>query len=145
MAAAELALAAGFPGDARAFLAEAPAEGGAAERRKRLADMAARQSAADVQALGAFAREAAAAADGRAWEKLGQAYASYGRHDEAVAAFDKALAKGGLDHPEDAQLHLGIACLNAGQTARARQVLAGITAEGGAAELARLWLLRGAS
>jgi hypothetical protein len=144
--AAERALAEGFPGDAKSFLDEGFRAGllGAgprAERQKRLADMASRQAAEEAASLDRLAKEAESAGDGRAWVKLGEAYSSYGRNEQAIAAFEKGLAKGGLKHPEDARLRLGVACLEAGEAARAREVLNSITGGDGAAVIARLWLL----
>jgi outer membrane protein assembly factor BamD (BamD/ComL family) len=146
--AAERALAAGLPGDAKAFLdagyrAGVLGKGAQAGRQKRLADMAGRQSAEDAKTLARLAKEADAAGDGLAWEQLGEAYASYGRHDEAAAAFEKSLKKSGLKHPDDAKLRLGVACLRAGQAAKAKDVLASVSGDDGAAELARLWLIHG--
>jgi hypothetical protein len=146
--AAERALEAGFPGDAKAFLAKGAADGilgaGAqAERQKRLADMADRQAASDLASLAQQQREAGAAATGLPLEKLGEAYASYGKYDEAIAALTKAIAKGGLHNPDDAKLHLGIAYLRAGRPADAKPVLAGIAGDDGTRTLAQLWTIEG--
>jgi tetratricopeptide (TPR) repeat protein len=143
---AERALAAGFPGDARAFL-DHGLHGGAldggptAERVRRLADLAARQAADDTNRWSAQAVDAAAAANGAAWDALGEAYASAGDTGAAIAAFEKSLREGGLPHPEDATLHLGIACLRAGQVDRAKQLLSSVAGRDGTADLARLWLI----
>jgi tetratricopeptide (TPR) repeat protein len=144
--AAERALSEGFPGDAKSFLddgfrAGLLGAGARAEREKRLADMASRQAAEDAKSLDRLAKEAESARDGLAWVKLGEAYASYGQHERAIAAFEKGIAKGGLEHPEDARLRLGVSCLKAGQAARAREVLNSISGGDGAAAIARLWLL----
>jgi len=144
--AAELALAEGFPGDAKAFLAKgfgagAFGTGATADRPKRLADMAARQASDDVKLLPQAATEAASASDGTAWEKLGEAEASYGDGAAAIAALEKGIAKGGLKYPDDAKLHLGMAYLQAGQAAKAKSLFAEITGADGTRDLARLWLI----
>ena len=55
----------------------------------------------------------------------------------------EGLQKGGLKHPDDAQLHLGIAYLDAGQKDKAEAALGAVTGNDGARELAQLWLLAG--
>ena len=142
--AAETALEAGFPGDARSFLQKGLAAGvlgkpPAAEREKRLLDMAQHQSDEDTKGLAAQAREADAAKTGLALEKLGEAYLSYGRFGDAAAAIEKSLAKGGLGHPDDARLHLGAAYLGAGDATKANAVFAAISGKDGAADIARMW------
>jgi tetratricopeptide (TPR) repeat protein len=148
MEAAQLALQAGLPGDAKTLLDKGYAagvlgKGAGAERQQRLSAMAGRQSADDVKTLPQLAREAEAAPDGLPWVKLGEAYASYRRYDEAIAAFEKGLKKGGLKHAEDAKLHLGIACLQAGRKDKAETVLGAVTGTDGVRDLAQLWLLAG--
>jgi hypothetical protein len=144
--AAELALQAGFPGDAKAFLDKGYAagvlgKGQAAERQKRLADMAKRQSDEDVQGLAAQAKEAEGAANGTALAKLGEAYTSYGRFADAGAALEMSIRKGGLANPDDVQLRLGVAYLKGGQSAKAKAALSAVRAQDGASDLARLWLI----
>jgi hypothetical protein len=144
--AAELALAEGFPGDAKSFLETGTAagilgKGVAAERQKRLVDMATRQASDDMKLLPQASTEAETASNGIAWEKLGEAEASYGHADAAVAALEKGIAKGGLKFPDDAKLHLGIAALRAGQPAKAKALFADMTGTDGTRDLARLWLI----
>lgn len=143
--AAEVALTAGFPADAQAFLdhgfrAGVLGVGPQAARHQRLADMAARQAAEEAQALPRRAHEADSAV---AWQRLGETYASHGMDAPAIAALEKSLQNGGLSNPDDATLRLGMVCLRAGQTARATTLLASVRGADGAAELARLWLIRG--
>jgi len=146
MTAAELALEAGLPGDAKSLLEKGYAvgalgKGAGAERQQRLAEMARRQSAEDAKGLPALVKEAEAAATGLPWVKLGEAYASYARYDEAIAAFDKGIARAGLKHPEDAKLRLGVACLQAKQPERAQAVLGSVAGADGTQDLAQLWLI----
>ncbi len=146
MQAAQLALLAGLPGDAKSFLDKGYAagvlgKGDGIEREKRLADMASRQAGDDVKSLPQLGAEADQASNGLAWVKLGEAYASYGQYDKAVDAFQKGLGKGGLQNPDDAKLHLGIAYLQAGQKAKAKEVFAGLSPAADIRDLARLWLI----
>jgi len=147
MEAAQLALQEGLPGDAKSLLDRGYAagvlgKGGEAERQQRLVALADRQAAEDIRTLPQQARDAEAAATGLPWIKLGDAYASYGQYENAIAAFEKGLAKGGLKYPEEAKLHLGLAHLKAGQRAQARAVLGSVGGADGARDLARLWLIK---
>jgi hypothetical protein len=146
--AAETALAAGFPGDAKSFLDKGFAAGilgtpTSADRAKRLQEMAQHQSDDDTKALSSQMQEAQAAKTGLQLEKLGEAYLSYRRYGEAAAALEQSLAKGGLDHPDDARLHLGMAYLDAGNVAKANAAFAAISGSDGAADLARMWRATG--
>jgi hypothetical protein len=146
--AAQRALLDGLPGDAKSFLDKGFAagvlgKGTDAARQQRLAAMAQQQASDDQKGLAAKAKEAEAARSGLPAVQLGEAYASYGRYAEAIAALEQGLEKGGLDHPEEAKLELGIAYLAAGNKAKAASVLSGIAGEDGARELAQLWLIAG--
>jgi tetratricopeptide (TPR) repeat protein len=146
MEAAQLALLAGLPGDAKAFLDKGAAsgalgKGAGAEREKRLADMANRQASNDQQSLPQLATEAGAASNGLAWVKLGDAYASYGQYDKAIDAYQKGIKKGGLQSPDDAKLHLGIAYLLSGQKAKAKESFDALSPKDATRDLAQLWLL----
>lgn len=147
--AGERALALGFPGDAKSFLRKGYAvgvlgKGSEAAREKRLVDLAERQSEEDMQGLPAQADAASASSDGLAFEKLGEAYASYGQYDTAAKAFASSLKKGGLKYPGDAELHLGVTDLAAGRTAQAREILNRVRGADGTEDLARLWLIKSA-
>jgi hypothetical protein len=146
MEAAQLALQAGLPGDAKAFLDKGYAagvlgKGAEAERQKRLAEMARSQSAEDIKGLAGLPKEAEGAATGLPWVRLGEAYAGYGRYDEAISALQKGIAKGGLDYPDDARLHLGIAYIDAKRAEKAKATLSAVRAADGAQDLAQLWLI----
>jgi tetratricopeptide (TPR) repeat protein len=148
MEAAQRALLAGFPGDARSFLdrgfaAGVLGKGADAARQQRLAALARRQSSEDLKDLPAQAKEAEAAHQGTRWVKLGEAYQSYGQYGAAIAALQKGLKQGGLADPAAARLNLGIAYLKAGRRADGEAVLRGITDRAGTGDLARLWLLAG--
>jgi tetratricopeptide (TPR) repeat protein len=64
-----------------------------------------------------------------------------GQAKQGLAAMDAAIAKGGLDHPDQAQLHLGEAYYMAGDKARAVQTFRAVKGTDGSADLARLWVL----
>jgi tetratricopeptide (TPR) repeat protein len=148
MQAAQLALLAGLPGDAKSFLDKGSAagilgKGATAEREKRLADMAGRQAGDDLKSLPQLATEADAASTGLTWVKLGDAYASYGQYDKAIDAYQRGLKKGSLQNPDDAKLHLGIAYLQSGQKPKAKDELDSVAGKDGTRDLAQLWLIEG--
>ena len=145
--AAELAIQAGFPGDAKIFLDKgfdsgALSAGATAARTKRLSDMASRQAADDVKTLPQEEKAAQAAASGNDLIKLGDAYISYGQSDKALAAYQAGIQKGNLKFPDDAKLHLGIAQFQAGQKPAAQKTLKSISGADGTQDLAKLWLLQ---
>jgi len=146
MEGAQLALEAGLPGDAKTLLDKGYAagvlgKGADATRQQRLADMAKRESAGGDDGLARLAREAETEATGLSWIKLGDAYASDGRYESAFAAYQKGIAKGGLAHPDDAALHLGLAYLAAKQGEKARATLSAVSGGDGTRDLAQLWLI----
>jgi TolA-binding protein len=143
---AQLALQQGYPVEAKKVVEQGYASnilgsGSDAERQKRLRDLVARQFADDQKTLAAGDAQAAAAKDGNALVNVGFNHALNGQYDKAIALIEQGIARGGLKHPDDAKLHLGIACLMAGQKAKAEQVLKSVQGSDGAADLARLWLL----
>jgi tetratricopeptide (TPR) repeat protein len=148
MQAAQLALLAGLPGDAKAFLDKGAAagvlgKGATAERVKRLADMADRQASDDVKSLTQLGAETDAASNGLASVKLGDAYASYGQYDKAIDAYQKGLKRGGLQQPDDARLHLAIAYLQNNQKPKAKDSFDAVLGKDGSRDLAQLWLIEG--
>jgi hypothetical protein len=64
-----------------------------------------------------------------------------GQTKQGLAAMEAAIAKGGLDHPDQAQLHLGVAYYVAGDKVRAVQTFRAVKGSDGSADLARLWVL----
>jgi Tfp pilus assembly protein PilF len=146
MEAAQLALLAGLPGDAKAFLDKGAAagvlgSGAGADRAKRLADMASRQASDDQKSLPQLASEADAASNGLAWVKLGDAYQSYGQYAKAIDAYQKGLKKGGLQNLDEAKLHLGIGYLLSGDKAKAKESFADLSGKDATRNLGQLWLI----
>jgi tetratricopeptide (TPR) repeat protein len=70
----------------------------------------------------------------------GGAYMGLGQYDKAMAAYDKAIAAGGLA-ADQARVFKGIAALKAGKTAVGKQVLDEVSEKGGMQEIAHLWWL----
>ncbi|MFM0249937.1 tetratricopeptide repeat protein [Paraburkholderia sediminicola] len=64
-----------------------------------------------------------------------------GQAQQGLATMEALIAKGGLEHPDQAQLHLGEAYFIAGQKAKAVQAFRAVKGDDGSADLARLWVL----
>jgi hypothetical protein len=68
-----------------------------------------------------------------------QVFAGQARH--GLATMEGLIAKGGVTHPDQAQLHLGEAYFFAGQKQKAIQTFKAVKGDDGSADLARLWVL----
>jgi tetratricopeptide (TPR) repeat protein len=127
----------GLPAEAKAILTKGNKTGD-------LLNQANMFLAGDQQVLSALAAEAAKQTNGEIDVKLGESYYTYGRFDEAVAAIQKGIEKGGLKDMTDAQTTLGIALLAAGKKADAVAALDKAAAAGGAGgQVAHVWSLYG--
>lgn len=143
---AQLALALGFPGDAKTVLDKGFANkvlgtGTQKDRETRLLNLANENSAKDKKGLAAFEKEAVADANGEADLKLGEAYESYGEHEKAIEIIKRAIKKGGLKSPDEAQLQLGIALYNAKRTSEAIAAFKAVPADSKLGSIARLWII----
>ncbi|WP_109809435.1 tetratricopeptide repeat protein [Sphingosinithalassobacter portus] len=90
------------------------------------------------RALSAYESEAASAADGQAAAQTGDAYLASGDYAKAVALYQMALQKGGVDANE-VNLHLGVAHAKAGDLASARTSFDAVTGGGPIGDLAKFW------
>lgn len=145
--AAQLALQAGLPAEAKRFIDAGYAAGllgtgPDAERHKRLKDLAAKNLAADIKTLGQEDAQAAAAKDGMALFNAGYNYVLHGQLEKGLAMMETGLGKGGFKRTEDARLQLAYAYHLAGQPQKSIQALKKISGADGAAALARLWTIR---
>ncbi|HQR71929.1 MAG TPA: hypothetical protein PLE54_15060 [Burkholderiaceae bacterium] len=139
----QLALQNGQAAEARSVIDEGFArgvlgKGAEAERQKRLQALAI-QKATDAPKDLAKA-EAENNLDANALVRIGMAYVGLGQFDKGIALIQSGITKGGLKHPDEARLHLGIAYLRAGNKAKAAEALRGVKGTDGSADLARLWL-----
>ena len=92
--------------------------------------------------LNALAAEAAKQTNGEIDVKLGESYYTYGQYDQAVAALEKGIQKGGLKDAADAQTTLGIAYLAAGQKDKALAAFdQAQKAQGAGGQVAHAWWL----
>lgn len=150
MDATQLALKKGLPKEAESFLNEGFRKnllgrdsGGNVDRHERLREMVARKIAEDEALHEVGEREAAEQPGGDALVVTGLNYVTYGQYEKGLALMEEGLAKGALEYPRQARLHLGYAQLLAGREQAALETFGDIEGEGGEAELARLWLLAG--
>ena len=144
--AAQYALQAGFPVEAKKFLdagyaAKQLGSGADAERHTRLKDMTAKKLAEDIKSLGQDDGKAAKAATGDALLNTGLNYVLHGQADKGLPMMSQALQLGGFKRGEDARLHYGVALILAGQKSKALETLRTVRGNDGTAELARLWML----
>ena len=147
MEAAQLALQAGFPAEAKKFVDAGYAAGQLgtgpeAARHQRLRALTLKSLAEDKQTLGQDDARVAADKDGAPLLNTGLNYVLYGRVDKGLAMMAQGMKKGGFRHPDDARLHLGYAYQLAGQKQKAVQEFKSVHGADGAAALARLWVIR---
>ena len=148
---AQLSLQAGVPAEARSVVdqgikAGVLGTGPEAGRHQRLRDLAVKQETESKANLANLTAEAEGFKEGDGLLKVGNAYVSIGEIDKGIDLIQKGIAKGGLKHPEDAKLRLGMAQLHAPKTkSAAMQTLRGIKSNDGAADIARLWTLLGSA
>ena len=148
---AQLALQERLAGEAlriieQGYKAGALGTGAEAERHQRLKDLALKREAELKASIAGQASEAAAQNDGEDLVKVGWAYVTLGQADQGIALIEKGIAKGGLKHPDDAKLRLGMAQLQSAKAkAKANQTLRSVRGTDGVADVARLWIVLGSS
>jgi hypothetical protein len=143
---AQLALQAEFAAESKQVLDKGFASGvlgtGAqAERQKRLRELVAKRLDEDKKSQAEEERQALAAPDGNGLVNVGMNLVFNGQTAKGLQLMQQGIAKGGLKRPEDAKLHLGIAYLIAGDSAKAQATFKTVSGSDGTADLARLWAL----
>lgn len=127
----------GLPKEAIAVLTKGNKTG---DLLKQANDLAAR----DEKTLPDLAAEAAKHMDGEIDVKLGESYYTYGRYDDAIAALQKGIQKGGLKDTADAETTLGIVLMAAGKKDQAvAEFDKAAAAQSAAAQVAHVWTLYG--
>lgn len=144
--AAQLALQAGFPGEAKSFVDEGYKKnllgaGADAARHQRLKDLVTKKITEDKATLAEGEKAAAAQATGDALVATGFNLVAYG-DAKGLTLIEQGIKKGGLKYPEHAKLHLGYAQLLAGKKDAAVRTFATIKGNDGARDLGRLWTLQ---
>jgi hypothetical protein len=144
---AQLSLQASLPAEAlriidQGYKTGALGTGPEAARHQRLKELAVKKEQEQKASIAEQASDASATSDDLL--KVGYAYVTMGEADKGIALIEKAIAKGGLKHPEDAKLRLGMAQLQSAKgKAAAAQTLRSIKGTDGVADIARLWLVVG--
>jgi len=149
---AQLALAAGSPGEAvsvlsKGFASNAFTEKADQNRNQHLLDSAKKQMATDQPTLAKTEADAAAAPTGEKLVGVGVGYFGYGDYAKASKDIAAGLAKGSTKDPQDARLLLGIAQLKAGSKEEAVRTFRQVKGDPALERLATLWLIhaRGAA
>jgi hypothetical protein len=143
---AQLAIQAGLPLEGKqvvdkGFASGVLGTGAEAERHKRLRDLVTKKLDEDQQARAANEKQALAEKDGSALVNLGFNQVFGAQAAQGLALMQQGMAKGNLKRPDDAKLHLAIAQLMAGDSAKAQASLKTVAGTDGTADLARLWAL----
>ncbi|MEC5216834.1 hypothetical protein RCH09_001787 [Actimicrobium sp. GrIS 1.19] len=141
---AELALQANLPAEAssvleQGFAASLLGTGAQAAKHTKLRTQARNQAAADQKVLTESEAPAQKAASGTALVNIGTNYLGQKDYPRSISLIEQGIAKGGLKHPEEAKLHLGMALQLSGDKAKAASVLKSVQGRDGGADLARLW------
>ena len=144
----QLALQAGFPGEAKKVVDEGYANGALGkgtdvDRQKRLRDLVEKRVAENQKIITGSADEAAgnAAKDGNALVNLGYNLFTSGQVTKGIGLMEAGIKKGELKRPDDAKLRLGTALIQSGQKAKGAQVLKSVQGTDGAHDLANLWVI----
>ncbi|MEO8383693.1 MAG: hypothetical protein ABI583_00515 [Betaproteobacteria bacterium] len=144
----QLALQAGYPGEAKKVVDEGYANGALGkgddvDRQKRLRDLVEKRVAENQKTISGGAEVAAANAskDGDALFSLGYNLFTSGQAAKGITMMEAAIKKGDLKRPDDAKLRLGTALIQSGQKAKGVQVLKTVQGNDGTQDLANLWTI----
>ena len=142
----QLALQAGYPGEAKKVVDEGYAngslgKGAEVDRQKRLRDLVEKRVEENQKIVNGGETVANAAKDGNAMVSLGYNLATSGQAAKGIAMMEAGIKKGDLKRPDDAKLRLGIALIQSGQKAKGVQMLKGVQGPDGAHDLANLWVI----
>ena len=145
----QLSLEAGYAVEAKkamdqGYAAGVLGKGPDAERHKRLQTLINKEAADDLKMIGSGDVDAEKAKTGDGLVNAGFNYVLNGKYEKGLGLMEQGIKKGGLRHPEDSKLHLGIALLLSGDKAHAVQVLRTVQGNDGVADIAHLWAVHGA-
>jgi len=145
--AAQLALQAGYPSEAKAFIDEGYRRqvlgtGPDAARQNDLRALVAKKLEEDRATLSEGEAAALAQPNGEALLATGFNLIMYGQAEKGLSLMRQGVEKGGLRSPDHARLQMGYALALTGKKAAAHQVLSGVTGSDGARSIARLWKIQ---
>jgi tetratricopeptide (TPR) repeat protein len=143
---AELAMLGGFPTEAKkvmdaGFATGELGKGQNANQHRQLRDKAAKGAADDAKNIAAGEAAAVKSKTGAGLINLGWAYVTMEQFDKGIGYIQQGIAKGGLKHPDEAKLRLGMAYAKAGQKDEAIKTFQEVKAGGGLSDLARYWIM----
>jgi hypothetical protein len=147
---AQLALQDGLPAEGRRIVDQGYKEGALgtgpeAARHQRLRDLAVRKEAEQKAGIDAQIAQAQAQKAGDALVRVGWQIVSMGDADKGLSLIEAGIAKGGLKHPDEARLRLGMAQQRSTRARnQANPTLRSVRGTDGSAEIARLWTVLGA-
>jgi tetratricopeptide (TPR) repeat protein len=134
---------AGYPGETVAFLEHGMARGTVKASDKAGAQLASARTKAnaDKASLAAFDAQARARKTGEYDVKVAETYFGYGRYAEAEEAAQRAMTKGGMKDPAEAQMVLGMSLAREGKNADAAATFAKVAGSANDQKIAHLWTL----
>ena len=145
----QLAIAAGFPGEAKKVIDEGYTSGimgggspADIKTQQKLRDQANKFAADDLKTIANGEADAnKPGKDGNALANLGFALVQAGQFDKGLSLIERGIARGLGKRTEDGKLHHAVALVLAGRKDEALKVFATVGGTEGAAELARYWTL----
>lgn len=134
----------GLPGEAQRILEKGFAAGilgggPDAGRHKRLLKLATDNAATDKATLASQIKAASASASGQDDIAVGEAVASYGQYEQALALVQAGLGKTGVKNMDEARITLGRIQLAMGQKDAARATFGQVKTDPKMMDVARLW------
>jgi tetratricopeptide (TPR) repeat protein len=140
---AAIALKAGYPGEAEAFLDYGMAQGVVKAGDKAGAQLgtARAKASADKATLASFAAQAKAHKTGDYDAKLAETYYGYGRYAEAEEAAQRAISKGGVKDLAEAQMVLGMSLARENKNTEAAEAFSKVGGNANEQKGAHLWTL----
>ena len=143
---AELALLVGLETEANkaieaGYAAGVLGTGPDAAKHKKIREQAAKGAADDQKNLAGGEAAAAKSKDGLALVNLGYALVTIDQFDKGLALMEKGIAKGGMKHPDDVKLHLGVAYVKAGRKEEAIKTFQTVQGADGQLDIAHCWIM----
>jgi hypothetical protein len=134
---------AGYPGETVAFLEHGMSQGTVKAGDKAGAQLgtARAKAAEDTRGLPAFAAQAKARKTGDFDVMLAEAYYGYARYAEAEEAARRAISKGGVKDPGEAEMVLGMALAGEGKNPDAAEAFSHVGGGANMQGIAHLWTL----
>lgn len=143
----QMAIQEGYPAEAikvidLGYKAGALGTGAQAARHGRLRDLAKTRLAASKAKMIKDEQEAIKADDGATLANIGYSYVTLGDYTKGINMIEEGIKKNNLKYPEDAELHLGLAYLQAGKKSNAIKVFKKLQGKDGTGDLARYWVIQ---